>query len=880
LKLSVRLTDEFSGPIFQYRAYEEQPTPMSADVRTDRSPTTPARARALVVGLAVALGIGASSGLLGGVILAGPAGATATTLFAAPTAQGTGDCTTAANACPLPTALSDVSPGGTIELTSTGPYSGGFTISTPGTSTNQPVTIQPAPGVVDPALDGGSSQTVLTMANAAFVDLSGIAIQNGENFGDAGGIISRAGASLTITDVNFINDLGNDGGAIDNSPGNGVAGTLHISGSTFTGGAANWGGAINNASGAGGTGSVTIADSTFTNNRSYNYAGGAITNGLFGGTGIMTISGSTFTGNSASDEGGAIDNGYYSSLSGHAGTSTLTVSGSTFTGNSVSAGGGGAINNGGGNSGVGTATVTDSTFSGNFADTDGAAIDNGDYTNSVGTLTVTASTFSGNTVQWGIGPDVGSQANGGSATTTVTADLFTDSCTARGTWHDGGYNVGADASCFNAGTGDDHSAGSHLPTLVGTLADNGGPTQTVSPLTGNPAIGLIPHGTSGLCPTVDQRGVSSPAGASCDAGSVQAFTPGAATSLAATSTSTGIHLTWTAPTSSGGTVLTGYQVERGTTAGGESPIPIGTPVAISFADTTATPGTTYYYVVLATNGVGGSTPSNEVTGTVPPPPPPPTPTPTPVPTPPPASTQTTSGGGVAATPDGQGYWMASGGGTLATFGNATNLGSPAASGLDLTKPIVDMASTPDGKGYWFAGADGGIFSYGDAGFYGSRGGQHLNQPVVSMSTTPNGEGYWLVAADGGVFTYGDAGFYASLAGQHLNGSIVGMAPTPDGRGYWLVGADGGVFAEGDAAFYGSLGGQHLNAPIVGITRTPDGKGYWLVAADGGVFTFGDAQYHGSMGAAPGHTVVALVASAGGNGYSLVFSDGKAAVFGG
>ena len=256
-----------------------------------------------MAGVAVALGVGASSGLLGGILLADPAGATGTILFAAPTAQGTADCTTVANACTLAAALGDVTAGGTIELTSAGPYSGGFTINTAGTSTNQPVTIQPAPGVVDPALDGGGSQTVLTVSDAAFVDLSDIAIQNGENFGDAGGIISKAGASLTISDVNFTDDLGNDGGAIDNSPGNGVTGTLHISGSTFTGGAANWGGAINNASGAGGTGSVTIAGSTFTDNRSYNYAGGAITNGLFGGTGIMTISGSTFTGNSASDEG-------------------------------------------------------------------------------------------------------------------------------------------------------------------------------------------------------------------------------------------------------------------------------------------------------------------------------------------------------------------------------------------------------------------------------------------------------------------------------------------------------------------------------------------------------------------------------------------------
>ena len=42
-------------------------------------------------------------------------------------------------------------------------------------------------------------------------------------------------------------------------------------------------------------------------------------------------------------------------------------------------------------------------------------------------------------------------------------------------------------------------------------------------------------------------------------------------------------------------------------------------------------------------------------------------------------------------------------------------------GLTLNAPIVGMAATPDGGGYWLVAADGGIFSYGDARFYGSAG---------------------------------------------------------------------------------------------------------------------------------------------------------------
>jgi len=32
---------------------------------------------------------------------------------------------------------------------------------------------------------------------------------------------------------------------------------------------------------------------------------------------------------------------------------------------------------------------------------------------------------------------------------------------------------------------------------------------------------------------------------------------------------------------------------------------------------------------------------------------------------------------------------------------------------------VGIAATPDGKGYWLGGIDGGVFTFGDAKFYGS-----------------------------------------------------------------------------------------------------------------------------------------------------------------
>jgi hypothetical protein len=228
--------------------------------------------------------------------------------------------------------------------------------------------------------------------------------------------------------------------------------------------------------------------------------------------------------------------------------------------------------------------------------------------------------------------------------------------------------------------------------------------------------------------------------------------------------------------------------------------------------------------------------------------------------------------GMAATPDGKGYWLVAADGGVFTEGDAVFYGS--AGGIHLNSPVVGMAATPDGKGYWLVAADGGVFTEGDAVFYGSAGGIHLNSPVVAMAATPDGGGYWLVAADGGVFTEGDAVFYGSEGGIHLNSPVVGMAATPDGKGYWLVAADGGVFTEGDAVFYGSMGSTHLNSPIVGMAATPDGKGYWLVAADGGVFTEGDAVFYGSAGGIHLNSpVVGMAATPDGGGYWLTASDG-------
>ena len=181
----------------------------------------------------------------------------------------------------------------------------------------------------------------------------------------------------------------------------------------------------------------------------------------------------------------------------------------------------------------------------------------------------------------------------------------------------------------------------------------------------------------------------------------------------------------------------------------------------------------------------------------------------------------------------------------ATSTTSTRRSSVDAGAHPLNQPIVGIAATKNGDGYWLVARDGGIFAFGKARFHGSTGGIHLNQPIVGIAADAETGGYWLVASDGGIFAF-DAPFYGSTGAIHLNQPIVGIAADAATGGYWLVASDGGVFAF-DAPFYGSTGAIHLNQPIVGIAATDDARGYRFVASDGGVFNFGDARFSGSTG---------------------------------
>jgi len=164
---------------------------------------------------------------------------------------------------------------------------------------------------------------------------------------------------------------------------------------------------------------------------------------------------------------------------------------------------------------------------------------------------------------------------------------------------------------------------------------------------------------------------------------------------------------------------------------------------------------------------------------------------------------------------------------------------------------VGIAAVPDGSGYWLLSTSAYTQAFGSADPSVSpatctvfnNGGALDPGGTTAMAATASGHGYWMVTGPGYIYGCGDAP--PPLGGPtavRTGGENVGIAATGDGRGYWVAGSDGGVFAFGDAGFYGSMGGKKLNSPVVGIAATPDGKGYWLVAADGGVFSFGDARH--------------------------------------
>jgi hypothetical protein len=76
--------------------------------------------------------------------------------------------------------------------------------------------------------------------------------------------------------------------------------------------------------------------------------------------------------------------------------------------------------------------------------------------------------------------------------------------------------------------------------------------------------------------------------------------------------------------------------------------------------------------------------------------------------------------------------IASNGGVF-SFGDANYFGS--VSVLPLANPVVGMAATPNGEGYWIVDQTGDVFAEGNAKNQGSPAGLITGQQVVSITSS-------------------------------------------------------------------------------------------------------------------------------------------------
>jgi hypothetical protein len=249
---------------------------------------------------------------------------------------------------------------------------------------------------------------------------------------------------------------------------------------------------------------VTLDSLKITNG--YAEQGGGIFNG-----GNLTLKNSTLSGNRALDYGGG---GIWNN-------GTLTVTNSTLSDNSA-AYGAGILN-------MQTLILTNSTLSGNSSF-------HGTIDNETGTMTLKNSTLAGNTTSSGVNIYV---ASGTVTLTNTILDQPSPVANCSGTIIDGGHNIDLGNTCgFSAANG----SLVNTDPLLGPLADNGGPTQTMALLTGSPAINAGDDDTcaAALVNNLDQRGVSRPQGPHCDIGAYESTIPNSFSKTSPTDAAAGV----------------------------------------------------------------------------------------------------------------------------------------------------------------------------------------------------------------------------------------------------------------------------------------------------------------------------------------------------
>jgi predicted outer membrane repeat protein len=213
----------------------------------------------------------------------------------------------------------------------------------------------------------------------------------------------------------------------------------------------------------------------------------------------------------------------------------LTIVDSTFDDNHLT-GGNGA--DGGAIWWAGVALkIVNTTFSGNTASHDGGAL-----AVLAGSATLDNVTFADNAAD-GVGDAVMALNTVGQVTVVLRNTVAADSiqggncATLNGATITSSYTLSDDATC-GVGTGNQMNVAASL----GTLANNGGPTDTHLPAPGSP---LIDAGDPAGCTDqtggpllADQRGITRPQGSRCDVGAVEVVTTTTTTTSTSTTTTT------------------------------------------------------------------------------------------------------------------------------------------------------------------------------------------------------------------------------------------------------------------------------------------------------------------------------------------------------
>jgi hypothetical protein len=376
------------------------------------------------------------------------------------------------------------------------------------------------------------------------------------NFGEAVTIANPNGDNIAISGQGKTEDLDLTGGSgvVVSIGGQSSGGSGSL---TFTGGMATNNGPYGNSDGGGifNDAATTLTGVTISGNTAANSspAAGALGGGLFNSrSASLTLNDSAVSGNSATGDSGtnADGGGLYNSGS-------ASINGSTISGNAAS----GRYVQGGGiyNSVGGSLFLADSAVSGNSASAGAEA--HGGGINTLGLLTATNDTVWNNNVTANGGS--GSVASGGGistgygASTLINVTIGDNTASATGGNAAGGGIFQSGSATLNlvntivsdpngpsgnpdvSGTltnsqNDDFASTAGLTIsndlrgnllnvapLLGTLADNGGPTETVAELSGSPTIdaGTSNAGVNAVfgtnpIPSTDQRGDPRPDGPS------------------------------------------------------------------------------------------------------------------------------------------------------------------------------------------------------------------------------------------------------------------------------------------------------------------------------------------------------------------------------